>query len=210
MGERSSAATSRTWRYFYPHLQAEFPEQFGKVRAETFHRALNKVQPSLSRVDADEMTYCLHIILRFELEREIFSGEVALADLPEALEREDARATSASMCPTTPTACSRTSTGRTCGFGYFPTYALGNVVSVQLWERGRGGPRPSSTSRSSAASSTPLREWLGEHVHRYGRVFTPKELLLRETGSPMDAWTGTSRISSEARRSSSSARPLRS
>jgi len=80
-----------TWRFFYPKLQEEFPEQFGDVSLETFHRSLNKVQPSFRRVDADEVTYCLHIILRFELERAMLSGELALKDLPDAVQREDAR-----------------------------------------------------------------------------------------------------------------------
>ena len=100
------------WRWAYPEMQRLFPDQFGGVELEDFHRAINKVQPSLIRIEADEATYSLHIILRFELEQELIAGTVAPADLPARLERADEASTSASRCPTTRTACSRTSTGR--------------------------------------------------------------------------------------------------
>ena len=168
-----------------PTLQEEFPEQFGDVPLETFHRALNKVQPSLRRVDADEVTYCLHIILRFELERDMLAGEVALEDLPEAFDAK-MRDYLGLDPPDVVLGVLQDVHWSDMSFGYFPTYALGNVVSVQLWERAEEDLGELDEC-SSAASSTPLREWLGEHVHRHGRVFTPQELLQRETGSPMDA-----------------------
>jgi len=174
-----------TWRFFYPELQEAFPEHFGNVPLETFHRALNKVQPSLRRVDADEVTYCLHIILRFELEREIFSGEVALKDLPEAFAAK-MRDYLGLDPPDVVHGALQDVHWSDMSFGYFPTYALGNVVSVQLWERAEDdvGDLDPMFERGEFG---PLREWLGEHVHRWGRVFTPKELLVRVTGSPMDA-----------------------
>ncbi len=174
-----------TWRFFYPQLQAEFPGRFDDVPLETFHRALNKVQPSLRRVDADEVTYCLHIILRFELERDVFSGAVSLEDLPEAF-AEKMREYLGLQPPDIVHGALQDVHWSDMSFGYFPTYALGNVVSVQLWDRAREdlGELEPMFERGEFA---PLREWLGEHVHRHGRVFTPQELLLRETGSPMDA-----------------------
>ena len=173
-----------TWRFFYPQLQAELP-QFDGVPLETFHRALNKVQPSLRRVDADEVTYCLHIILRFELERDVFSGAVPLEDLPEAFE-EKMREYLDLQPPDIVHGVLQDVHWSDMSFGYFPTYALGNVVSVQLWDRAREdlGELEPMFERGEFA---PLREWLGVHVHRHGRVFTPQELLLRETGSTMNA-----------------------
>ena len=123
-----------TWRFFYPKLQEEFPEQFGDVSLETFHRALNKVQPSFRRVDADEVTYCLHIILRFELERAMLSGEVSLKDLPEAFDAK-MREYLGLHPPDVVAGVLQDVHWSDMSFGYFPTYALGNVVSVQLWER---------------------------------------------------------------------------
>jgi carboxypeptidase Taq len=174
-----------TWRFFYPELQDVFPAHFGSVPLETFHRALNKVQPSLRRVDADEVTYCLHIILRFELEREVFSGAVSLADLPEAFEGK-MREYLGLEPPDIVLGALQDVHWSDVSFGYFPTYALGNVVSVQLWERAEEelGELDPMFERGEFA---PLGEWLGEHIHQWGRVFTPQELLQRETGGPMDA-----------------------
>jgi carboxypeptidase Taq len=173
-----------TWKHFYPRLQEEFPEQFGDVALETFHRALNKVQPSFRRVDADEVTYCLHIILRFELERQLLSNELALADLPEAFDAK-MREYLGLQPPDVVAGVLQDVHWSDMTFGYFPTYALGNVVSVQLWERAEAdlGDLDEQFERGEFA---PLREWLRDNVHRHGRAFTPQELLQRVTGSAMD------------------------
>ena len=94
------------------------------------------------------------------------------------------RGCSASRCPTTPTACCRTSTGATGSFGYFPTYTLGNLIAAQLWERVRAD-LPTSTSASPRASFAPLREWLRENIHRHGRKLAPRDLLRRVTGEEL-------------------------
>ena len=173
-----------TWRFFYPQLQEAFPERFGDVPLETFHRALNKVEPTMRRVDADEVTYCLHIILRFELERALLTGELALADLPEAF---DAKMHDylGLQPPNVTCGALQDAHWSDLTFGYFPTYALGNVVSVQLWERAEAdvGPFDEQFERGEFA---PLRDWLTENVYRWGRTFTPQELLQRAAGRPMD------------------------
>ncbi|MGH2934272.1 MAG: carboxypeptidase M32 [Gaiellaceae bacterium] len=173
-----------TWRCFYPVLQREIPV-FAGVPLDTFHRALNKVQPTLRRVDADEVTYGLHVILRFELERELLSGRLHPRDLPEAFDAKmveylGLRPTDLANGVLQDVHWSDMS------FGYFPTYALGNVVSVQLWERAQAdlGDLDEQFERGDFA---PLREWLRDNVHRHGRAFTPQELLQRVTGSGMDA-----------------------
>jgi carboxypeptidase Taq len=172
------------WRYFYPRLQEEIPDHFAGVPLETFHRALNKVQPSLRRVDADEVTYCLHIILRFELERDLLSGAVAPEELPEAFDAK-MRDYLGLEPPDDVWGVMQDVHWSDMSFGYFPTYALGNVVSVQLWERAVAevGDLDEQFERGEFA---PLREWLGENVHRWGRVFTPQELLERAAGGPLD------------------------
>src|SRR5260370_28341171 len=173
-----------TWRHFYPRLQDAFPE-FSEVPLETFHLALNKVEPSLKRLDADEVTYCLHIVLRFELERAVLSGELALRDLPEAF-NEKMREYLGLQPPDDTQGVMQDVHWSDVGFGYFPTYALGNVVSVQLWERVEAdlGDLAEQFARGEFA---PLREWLREHVHRFGRALEPKELLQRAVGGGMDA-----------------------
>jgi carboxypeptidase Taq len=174
-----------TWRFFYPKLQQEFPDHFADVPLEAFHRALNKVQSSYRRVDADEVTYCLHIILRFELERDMLSGKVSLTDLPDAFNAK-MRDYLGLQPPNDTLGVLQDVHWSDVSFGYFPTYALGNVVSVQLWERAEAdlGDLDEQFERGEFG---PLREWLGEHVHRRGRAFTPQELLQRITGSGMDA-----------------------
>ena len=184
MWENLVGRSLSTWRFFYPQLQEEFPEHFAAVPLERFHRALNKVQPSLRRVDADEVTYCLHIILRFELERDILYGNVELRDLPEAFDAKMQEYLGLQP-PDLSRGVLQDVHWSDMGLGYFPTYALGNVVSVQLWERAIAdlGDLDEQFERGEFA---PLREWLGSHVHRYGRVFTPQELLQRAVGGPMD------------------------
>ena len=172
------------WTFFYPKLQEAFPDQFADVSLETFHRALNKVQPSYRRVDADEVTYCLHIILRFELERAMLSGEISLRDLPDAFDAK-MREYLGLQPPDVVVGVLQDVHWSDMSMGYFPTYALGNVVSVQLWERATAevGDFDDQFERGDFA---PLREWLRENVHRHGRAFTPQELLQRAAGGSMD------------------------
>jgi carboxypeptidase Taq len=183
MWENLVGRSVETWRHFYPLLQNEF-STFSGVPLDTFHRALNKVQPSLKRVDADEVTYCLHVVLRFELERAILSGELALRDFPEAFD-EKMQEYLGLQPPDDTQGVMQDVHWSDAGFGYFPTYALGNVISVQLWERAEtdlGG----LAEQFERGEFAPLREWLREHVHRFGRVLEPKELLERTVGGGMD------------------------
>ena len=173
------------WRFFYPRLQETFPGQLGSVDEEAFYRAVNKVQPSLIRIDADEVTYNMHIILRFELEQDLIEGRVAVPDLSEAWNAkmheylgvdvpDDARGVLQDM---------HWAAG---GFGYFPTYSLGNVISVQIWERAKED-LGDIEERFEQGEFGELREWLREHLYRLGRKFTPQETIQRVTGSPIDA-----------------------
>jgi len=172
------------WRRFFPNLQRAFPAALGGTDAEGFYRAVNRVQPSLIRIRADEVTYNLHIILRFELERGMLTGEIALEDLPEAFDAK-MREYLGLQPPDVVAGVLQDAHWSDMSIGYFPTYALGNVISVQLWERAERdlGDLEEQFERGEFA---PLREWLGEHVHRHGRVFTPQELLQRAVGSQMD------------------------
>ncbi|MGZ4414035.1 MAG: carboxypeptidase M32 [Gaiellaceae bacterium] len=172
-----------TWKFFYPLWQRELPA-FADVPLETFHRALNNVKPTLRRVDADEVTYCLHVILRFELEREMLGGRLAPRDLPEAFDAK-MREYVGLHPPDLVNGVLQDVHWSDMSLGYFPTYALGNVVSVQLWERAESdlGDLDDQFERGEFA---PLAEWLRENVHRHGRMFEPLELLRRTVGSGMD------------------------
>ncbi len=174
-----------TWRFFYPLLQKTFPEQLADVPLDEFHRALNRVAPTVCRVEADEVTYSLHIVLRFELEREMLAGSVTPAELPEAFDAKLREYLGVEPEGVVDGVLQDVHWSDS-NFGYFPTYALGNVIGVQLWERATSdlGDLDQEFERGEFGA---LREWLREHVHRWGRSFEPAELLERVVGGPLDA-----------------------
>jgi carboxypeptidase Taq len=172
------------WRFFYPQLQGAFPAQFGNVELDEYYRAINKVEPSLIRVEADEATYNLHIILRFELEQQILSGEIALEDLPEAW-NERMKEYLGIDVPDDAHGVLQDVHWSGGAIGYFPTYALGNVISVQLWEQLRA-ELPDLDSQFERGEFGDLAGWLRENLHRHGRKYTSREVLERIAGGGMD------------------------
>jgi len=172
-------------RWFYPRLQEAYPDQLGSVQVEDFYRAVNKIQPSFIRVDADQVTYNMHVILRFELEQEIVTGAIALADLPEAWNAKMKEYLGVDV-PDDRRGVLQDVHWSGGGFGYFPTYSLGNVMSLQIWERVREAI-PDLDEQFEQGEFGSLRDWLGENLHRHGRKFTPQETLQRVAGSPLDA-----------------------
>jgi len=170
------------WKVFYPQFQKTFGE-FAKVPLETFYRALNKVTPSLIRVEADEVTYNLHIMLRFELEIALLQGDLAVKDLPGVwnqkmkdylgiLPPDDAHGVLQDV---------HWSGG---SMGYFPTYTLGNVISVQLFNAALAQSRSLAGDLERGEYGS-LLGWLRENVHRHGAKFESPELLQRITGEAL-------------------------
>ncbi len=172
------------WRRFYPEAQNALPDALGHVPEEAFWRAVNRVEPSLIRVEADEVTYGLHVILRFELEQDILSGAAELRDLPEIWNARMKEYLGVDV-PNDANGVLQDVHWSGGVIGYFPTYALGSVMSVQIWERLRRD-LPDLDDQIEAADFAPLTEWLREHLHRLGRMFTPKETLERVVGGPID------------------------
>lgn len=172
------------WSHFYPALQAHFPA-FAGVPLEAFYRAINRVEPSLIRVEADEVTYNLHVMLRADLELALLGGELAVGDLPAAW-NERMREYLGLEPPDDAQGVLQDIHWSGGSFGYFPTYSLGNLAAVQLWDAAvRAEPGlPAAVARGELA---PLREWLRANVHRHGRKFEPDELLRRATGRPVEA-----------------------
>jgi carboxypeptidase Taq len=173
------------WQRYFPLVQEAFPKQFAAVDAEGFYRAVNGVRPSLIRIDSDEATYNLHIVLRFELEQEMITGRLAAADVPEAWDAKMAEYLGVEV-PDVADGALQDTHWASGSIGYFPTYALGNIVSAQLWER-ITEDIPDIYEQIGRAEFAPLREWLREHVHRHGRKYLPGELLERVTGSGLDS-----------------------
>jgi carboxypeptidase Taq len=173
------------WRWCLPHAQAALPDRFGERTWQDVHRAVNTVRKSLIRVSADEVTYGLHIVLRFELELALIEGQLAVVDLPSAW-NERTRAYLGLEVPDDLSGVLQDVHWSEGLFGYFPTYALGNVIAGQVWAR-INDELPGLDERFAEGDFAPLREWLGEHVHRHGRRFMPTELLERVVGGPLDS-----------------------
>jgi carboxypeptidase Taq len=171
------------WRFFYPTFQSIFPE-FNDVDEEAFFRAVNKVEPSLLRVEADEVTYSLHIILRFELEQELLSGELDLLELPAAWSSRMEEYLGVQV-PDDARGVLQDTHWSAGSLGYFPTYALGNVVSLQIWEQVLAA-MPDLYDQIERGEFEQLREWLRDQLYRYGRKLKPMELLERITGGGFD------------------------
>jgi len=171
------------WESNFPGLQELFPDQLRGVRAEQFYQAINKVEPSLIRVEADEVTYNLHIILRFELEQAMLNGELNAADLPAAWNEK----MSSSLGITPPddaTGCLQDVHWSSVIFGYFPTYALGNLYAAQFMESALE-QQPQIKTQLDVGDSSGLLSWLGENIHRHGAKYEPTEILRRATGQEM-------------------------
>ena len=173
------------WNHFYPSFQAAFPEAVGDVDQERFFRAINRVKPSYIRVDADEATYNLHIILRFELEQEILAGTIDLKELPGDLERA-LRGVPRHPGPSDTLGVLQDVHWSGGSFGYFPTYSLGNIVSVQIWEKVLS-EIPDLHDQFEQGEFGQLHDWLRSNLYVLGRKFTPQETLERVVGGPIDA-----------------------
>ncbi len=173
------------WEGAYPRLQSTFPDPLADVPLETFYAAINRVEPSFVRVEADEVTYDLHIMLRFELELVLLSGELAVRDLPDAWNA--GMTGSLGITPPDDAQGVLQDVHWAIGlFGYFPTYALGNLASVQLFEAATRA-HPEIPAEIRAGRFGTLLGWLRENVHRHGARFLPDDLLRRATGSALQA-----------------------
>ena len=173
------------WRHFFPSLQATFPEPLRGVDAETFYGAVNRSYPSFIRVEADEVTYNMHILLRFELENELLDGSLKVADVPEAWNSRFKSYLGLNV-PNDREGALQDIHWSFVTFAIFPGYTIGNLVSAQLMEKIRT-EIPDLDSQFERGEFGALLGWLRRNVHRHGRKFTPNELLERVTGKPLTA-----------------------
>jgi carboxypeptidase Taq len=172
------------WRFFYPTLQAAFPGVLDDTDLETFYRAINKVQPSLIRVEADEVTYGLHIMFRFELEIALLNGNLSVEDAPAAWNEKVREYLG--ITPPTDTEGILQDIHWTSGLGGFQGYQLGNIIASQLWESILKA-HPDLTDRIERGEFSKLLGWLNTNIHQYGRKFDPGDLVERATGAPLSA-----------------------
>ncbi|CAB3391484.1 carboxypeptidase M32 [Kyrpidia spormannii] len=173
------------WEHYYGELTKRLGPAWNDLDIETFYAGINDVRPSPIRTEADEVTYNLHILLRYELERALISGDLKVADLPEAW-REKTRALLGFEPNRDADGVLQDVHWASGSFGYFPTYTLGNVYAAQFWEamdRDLGG----FDRRLAEGDVAAVREWLREKVHRPGRELQPHEVLKRATGTDRPA-----------------------
>jgi carboxypeptidase Taq len=172
------------WRFFYPRLQAAFPEQLGSVSLDTFYRAINRVERSLIRVDADEVTYNLHVMIRFDFELALLEGSLDVRDLPEAW-RERFRADLGIVPPDDGDGVLQDVHWYSGWIGgAFQGYTLGNFLSAQFFETALQA-HPEIVGEMESGEFGTLHGWLVDNIYRHGRKFTASELVERVTGGPM-------------------------
>ena len=173
------------WTAYFPRLQEYFPEQLGDVDLGDFYRMINKVERSLIRVEADEATYDLHIMLRFELEISLMDGSLAVKDLPQAWNKKFEEFLGITP-PNDADGLLQDIHWSGGMIGYFPTYALGNLIAAQLWNK-INDDIPELEKMIVNAEFGDLLAWLQENIHRHGAKYEPLDLLKRATGQNLDA-----------------------
>lgn len=170
------------WQHFFPQAQAAFPEALANVSLEQFHAAINDVQPSWIRVEADEVTYNLHIMLRFELEQQLIGGQLEPSDVPAAwnaaFERDFGM-----RPPNDALGCLQDVHWSAGLLGYFPTYSLGNMFAAQLFEAA-GRDLGNLSEQFSRGEFQPLKLWLNDRVHSHGQRYRSARLIEVVTGRP--------------------------
>jgi carboxypeptidase Taq len=173
------------WHYYFPRLREVFPEQLADQDTESFCRAINKVEPSLIRVEADEVTYNLHIMLRFELENDLVARKLKVADVPEAWNAK-VKGYLGIVPPNDALGALQDIHWSLASLGYFSTYSLGNLFSVQLFDK-IVRDVPDLPTQIANGEFSGLLGWLRTNVHTHGRKFTLNELAIRATGEPLQS-----------------------
>ncbi len=172
------------WEHYYPQLQAEFPDQLGSVTLDTFYRAINKVERSLIRTDADEVTYNLHVMIRFDLELELLEGKLAVKDLPEAWHARYAADLGLRAPSDVDGVLQDIHWYAGLVGGAFQGYTLGNIMSALFYDQALLA-HPDIPAQIKAGEFDTLRTWLTKNIYQHGKKFTANELIERITGAPL-------------------------
>ncbi|QMV44558.1 carboxypeptidase M32 [Cohnella cholangitidis] len=173
------------WKRYLPDLKAHFPGQLDNVTAEQFYRGINVVQPSLIRIEADELTYNLHIMIRYEIEKMLFNEDLNPRDLPEVWNKKYSEALG--ITPSTDSEGVLQDVHWSGGaFGYFPSYSLGNMYGAQMVDVARR-EIPDLDDQIASGQLLPLKEWLTKQVYQYGKLLQPAEIIERISGKPLQS-----------------------
>ncbi|MFN4247321.1 MAG: carboxypeptidase M32 [Flavipsychrobacter sp.] len=182
--ENNVGRGKKFWHHFYPKLQQYFPQQLNDVSVEAFYKGMNKVEPSLIRTEADEVTYHFHVMIRYKIEKGLMNGDLFTEDLPEAWNGlyNKYLGVSAQDDKTGVLQDVHWAHG---SFGYFPTYSLGSFYAAQFYQQAVK-EMPTLADDIANGRLLGLREWLRGKVHQYGRRYTSEELCKQITGTGLD------------------------
>ena len=172
------------WEFFYPEAQKRFTA-FAGIPLDDYYRAINSVRPSLNRITADEVTYSLHPIIRFELEQDVIEGRIDFEELPRAW--NDRYETYLGLRPANDAEGLLQDIHWSAGaLGYFQSYTLGNIYGGQI-RNALLDAVPNVYDAIAAGNFAPLNDWLTENIHQYGNCYTAPEMIRRISGGPLDA-----------------------
>jgi carboxypeptidase Taq len=183
--ENMIARSKPFWTYFAPRFNKIAPDTYKGMNTETWYRAINQVRPSFIRVEADELTYCLHVILRFELELDLIEEKITVAELPQCWNEKITDFLG--ITPKTDKEGVLQDMHWSGGeFGYFPTYAIGTIYASQLFKQFL---KEHTTMREkiSQGNFTAILNWLSEHVYQYGRLMTADEIIKKTCGEGLNS-----------------------
>ncbi|HLM84441.1 MAG TPA: carboxypeptidase M32 [Candidatus Bathyarchaeia archaeon] len=183
MWENTVARGKNFWEYFFPKMQKEFPQPFAKIKFDDFFRAINFVRPSLIRVESDEVTYNLHIILRFEIEKELIEGSIEVEDLPKIWNAKMEEYLGVAV-PNDKEGVLQDVHWSGGAIGYFPSYTLGNLYAAQFFAAAKKD-MPNLEKEIAAGEFSPLLEWLREKIHMHGKFFSAGDLVREVTGESL-------------------------
>ena len=182
--ERMIAQSKAFCTHYFELIRNTFPNNLQHETADSFYQAVNACQPGLIRVEADELTYPLHVILRFEIEKDLFEGSIAINDLP-AVWNEKMVAYLGIKPPNDTLGVLQDSHWSGGAFGYFPSYTLGAIYACQFYNTMQQ-VQPDTEKNIEAGNFVPIKKWLNENIHRHGRLYTPQELVLKITGQALN------------------------
>jgi carboxypeptidase Taq len=174
------------WKYYFPKLQQYFPQQFSNVSFEQFTQAINKVQPSLIRTEADELTYHFHVMVRYELEKHLLDGSLQVKDIPGYWNEQYKKLLGVDV-PDDKRGCLQDVHWSHGSFGYFPTYSLGSFYAAQFWEKAQCEIAGLHSKLATEGATELLLNWLRSSIHIHGKSYTSEELCSLVTGKQLDS-----------------------
>ncbi len=172
------------WIYYFPKLQEQFPKQLDGVTLEDFYKAINRVQPSLIRIEADEITYQMHVIVRYEIEKDLIEGKLEVKDISKAWKKKMEKYLGVTPTNDTEGPLQDVHWADGC-FGYFPTYTLGNLYAAQIYNTAKNAI-PDLEMMIASGNMKVLKEWLRENIHKYGSTEDTKDIIKRVTGEDLN------------------------